>query len=122
MRRLPSLVNLSALESLARTGSYRSAASDQDVTIACIAQRLTRLESEIGKTLLTQSADDARRFGLTPDGFALAEFLESWLNALHVMLPPECRAAKRTRVIRKKIQQAKGRDVSVPPRARSCQS
>ena len=95
--RLPAILHLCALESLLRTGNFRSAAEDQAVTVACLSQRVTALELELGQKLITRSQEDARRFAFTKRGKTLAIFLHGWLGELYQNIPPEARFARRTR-------------------------
>jgi len=97
--RLPSLAQLSSLDSLYRLGSLRAAAEEQKTTVTALSQRIRSLEEDLDRTLLQRSSGDKRKANFTTDGMALATFVHDWLAMLydHIGSRPRAGRLKRRR-------------------------
>jgi len=82
-RRLPSLAQLSSLDSLYRLGGFRAAAAEQNITVAALSSRIRALEADLGQTLLERSSEDKRKTKFTAEGMAMAAFVQEWLGSLY---------------------------------------
>ncbi len=94
-RRVLSLTNLRAFETVARTLNFGAAAEDLHVTQSAVSRQIKSLEEELGAQLFLRGT---RHVQITPDGQTLLRAVEPWLAKLDTSVQHIRRSRSRQRV------------------------